>query len=266
VIEIGRSLRFAAVEWGAGPGEALEPGHDAGALRELCAAAGLAVSGLSVQDRDVTAATPRRARPYIRQAVALGAQFVRLFAPPYRGGSFTREQSRARAGLDALVELAAPDGVKVLVETSPATLAPTPELAVGLVEHQAPELAGVLFDPGNTVIEGYLAPALAVATLGPYLHHVHVKNIAWRRAAGAWVWRYASLSQGMVVWPEIVCALAAAGFRGGFSIDHLSGKPTAARLALETERLRTLLGEPQCSTAGDTNQIRERSRPSPTNV
>jgi sugar phosphate isomerase/epimerase len=244
-------MRFGAIEWGAGPHEALERGRDAAAVTELCAAAGLAISGLSVQDHDVTVATPRRAAPYVRMASALGARFIRLFAPPYRGGSLAREQGKARAGLDAVVDRAATDGIVVLIETSPGTLAPTPGLAAALVEHRTPKHAGVLFDPGNTVIEGYLAPALAVARLGPHLHHMHVKNIVWRKVSGAWAWQYAPLTGGMLVWSEILAALAVAGYRGGFSIDHLSGTPTPERLRTETQRLRALLSE--VSPAGPAN-------------
>lgn len=241
VVDVARALRFTSVEWGAGPGQALEPGQDGASARERCAAAGLSVSGLSVQDPEVSAGTPRRAQPYVRLASALGARFVRLFAPQYGGGSLARDERSARAGLAAVIDFAAAAGVAVLIETSPGTLAPSAERAVGLVEHQAPEHAGVLFDPGNTVIEGYLAPALAVARLGPYLQHVHVKNIAWRRATGRWVWRYAAMSSGMVPWPELLDVLARAGYRGGFSIDHLTGRPTPARLEVESEHLRALV-------------------------
>jgi sugar phosphate isomerase/epimerase len=241
-------MQFSAIEWGAGPCEALQRRQDPMAVTELCAAAGLAISGLSVQDHDVTVATPRRAAPYVKMASALGAHFIRLFAPPYRGGSLAREQRKARAGLDAVVDRAAADGIVVLVETSPGTLAPTPGLAAALVEHRTPKQAGVLFDPGNTVIEGYLAPPLAVARLGPHLHHLHVKNIVWRKVSGAWAWQYAPLTGGMLAWPEILAALTAGGYRGGFSIDHLSGTPTPERLRTETQRLRALLS--QVSTAG----------------
>ena len=154
-----------------------------------------------------------------------------------------RAATRLRFDIDAVVEHAAAMRMPILIETSPATLAPTPGLAAALVEHQAPEHAGVLFDPGNNVIEGYLHPALAVAQMGAHLHHLHVKNIAWSKASGRWAWRHASLTGGMVVWPEILAALAAAGYRGGFSIDHLSGRPTRGRLRSETEGLRALLSE-----------------------
>jgi sugar phosphate isomerase/epimerase len=263
VVNVARSLRFALIEWGAGPDQALGLEEDAAALRELCAAVGLAISGLSVQDHDVTVTTPRRALPYLRLASALGARFVRLFAPPYRGGSLAREQRRARGGLDAVIERAAPEGVAVLIETSPATLAPTPGLAAALVEHQAPKHAGVLYDPGNTIIEGYTNPALAVARLGPHLRHVHVKNIAWRSESGGWAWRYASLTGGLLVWPEILAALDAAGYRGGFSIDHLSGRPTRDRLRLETERLRALLSAGSPSPAATSDSTEKGVVPSP---
>jgi sugar phosphate isomerase/epimerase len=262
VVDVARSMRFTAIEWGAGPREALERRHDPVAVMELCAAAGVAISGLSVQDHDVTVATPRRAAPYVTMASSLGARFIRLFAPPYRGGSLAREQRRARAGLDAVVDRAAADGIVVLIETSPGTLAPTPGLAAALVEHRTPKHAGVLFDPGNTVIEGYLAPALAVARLGPHLHHLHVKNIVWRKVSGAWAWQYAPLTGGMLAWPEILAALAAGGYRGGFSIDHLSGTPTTERLRSETQRLRALLS--QVSPGGAVNDLtRKGGAPSP---
>jgi sugar phosphate isomerase/epimerase len=213
----------------------------------------VAISGLSVQDQGVTVTTPRRALPYLRMASGLGARFLRLFAPPYRGGSLAREQRRARDGLDAVVEHAAAARITVLIETSPATLAPTPGLAAALVEHQAPRHAGVLFDPGNNVIEGHLCPALAVARMGPHLHHLHVKNIAWTKVSGRWAWHHASLTGGMVVWPDILAALAAAGYRGGFSIDHLSGGPTRVKLRSETERLRALLSQASAEAGAPTS-------------
>ena len=241
VIEIARALQFDVIEWGVGAGHAVELGQDAAALRKRCAAAGVGLSGVSVQDAEATLAAPRRALPYLRLASALGARFIRLFAPPYQGGSLAVEQRTARDGLDAIVKEAREEGMAVLIETSPATLAPTPGLAAALVDHQPPERAGILFDPGNTVIEGYVHPALAVARMGPHLHHVHVKNIAWRNGSDGWTWRHASLTGGMLAWPDILAALAGAGYRGGYSIDHLSGKPTRGRLRSETEALRALL-------------------------
>jgi sugar phosphate isomerase/epimerase len=231
------------VEWGSGPGQAIEQPGAGSEIRRLCDRAGLLTSGLSVQDPEVTLATPRRVAPYVRLAVSLGAPHLRVFAPAYHGGSLHREQQRARAGLARVVDLAAPAGLAVLIETSPATLAPSPELAAALVEQHSPAHAGVLYDPGNTVIEGYAAPALAVARLGRDLKHVHVKNIAWVRRAGVWQWRYAPLAGGLLNWREILGSLAAARYSGGLSIDHLGGQSTRQLLRRETDLLRELVSQ-----------------------
>jgi sugar phosphate isomerase/epimerase len=90
-------------------------------------------------------------------------------------------------------------------------------------------------------IEGYVAPRLAVERLGPYLRHVHVKNVAWAQQARAWRWRYAALADGLVDWPSTMAALAAAGYGGWFSIDHLGGRPTQGLLGSETDHLRRLV-------------------------
>jgi sugar phosphate isomerase/epimerase len=243
VIDVAVSLGFTAVEWGCGPGHAierLELGHE---LQQQCERAGLRSSGLSVQDPEVTFATPRSAAPHVALAVALGAPHLRLLAPPYRGGSLQREQQRVRDGLDFLVDLAAPSGIAVLVETSPMTLAPAPEFAVALVEQHPPERAGVLYDPGNMAVEGHLSPALAIARMGRHLRHVHVKNIAWSRRGEAWRWRHASLASGMLDWRTILDRLAVTRFEGTLSIDHLGGAPTRARLNSESSYLRTLMAE-----------------------
>jgi sugar phosphate isomerase/epimerase len=243
VIEVAVSLGFPAVEWGCGPGHAIERPELGPELRELCQRAGLQSVGLSVQDPEVTFTTPRRAAAHVGLAVALGAPHVRLLAPPYRGGSLAREQQRVRDGLDFLVDLAAPSGIAVLVETSPVTLAPAPELAAVLVEQHPPERAGVLYDPGNMAVEGHIAPALAIARLGDYLRHVHVKNIAWSHRGDAWRWRHASLAGGMLDWRAILDRLAVARYEGTFSIDHLGGAATRARLGSESSYLRTLMAQ-----------------------
>lgn len=243
VIDIAAALGFSAVEWGCGPGTAIDQPAAGARIRELCDAAGLAISGLSVQDPRVTVAAPSRAAHFLRLASVLGAPHIRFFAPPYRGGPLENERRRARQGVDVLVELAAPLGLAVLVETAPATIAPGPEFAALLVEQHPPERAGVVYDPGNMAIEGHLAPRLAIARLGGHLRHVHVKNISWSRSNGHWEWKHAAMSAGMLDWHEIVGGLAAARYRGGFSIDHLAGRPSRKALHTEIDQLRALVGE-----------------------
>jgi sugar phosphate isomerase/epimerase len=249
VIDVAVSLGFSSVEWGIGPGHAIEHPDCGSELRQLCDHAGLATGGLLVQDLEVTFGTPERAARYVRLAIELGAEYVRLFAPPYAGGSLVRQQERVREGVDLLVDLAAPQGLTVLVETSPETLAPAPDLAAALVEQHPPERAGVLYDPGNMAIEGSLAPRLAIARLDRCLRHVHVKNIAWSRHEGGWRWRHAELAEGVLDWREILDALAAARYEGRFSIDHLGGEPSPELLRAESDHLGELVAQASAATA-----------------
>jgi sugar phosphate isomerase/epimerase len=233
------------VEWGVGPGQAIAGPEDGRDVAERCRAAGMRTVGLSVQDPAVRlTAPPRTAAAYLTLAGELGAGHVRLFAEPHRGGGLAGQQRRHRQALDRLVERAAPDRVRVIVETSPGTLAASPELAMALVSHQPAKLAGVLYDPGNMVIEGDLGPGLAIAVLGRHLAHVHVKNIRWARAGGDWRWRYAPLDDGRVRWPEVIERLRQARYSGWYSLDHLPGRATAAVLRHESARLAELLAGP----------------------
>jgi sugar phosphate isomerase/epimerase len=241
VIDAALELGLDAVEWGLGPDEALTATGDGGELARRCQRAGLTVAGLSVQDLAVTLATPRRAFPCLALAAELGAPHVRFFAPPLGAGRLAAQQRRVRAGLDALVGRAGRRGPAVLVETSPDTLAASPGLAAALVAHHPPARAGVLYDPGNMLIEGYVGAPLALAELGRHVRHVHVKNIAWSRRDGTWSWRRAPLDGGMVDWGSTLRALARSGYRGRVAIDHLPGRATLALLRREAGRLRELL-------------------------
>jgi sugar phosphate isomerase/epimerase len=221
---------LSAVEWGIGPGQAVEsPRGAATALRRL----GVEAAGICVQGGAASLAAPARVRPFAALAAELGAPHVRVFAPELR------DRGRARGGLETAAEIAADHGVAVLVETAPATTTPSTAQARALVEGLPPERVGVLYDPGNMVIEGHVDPRLALAELGPYLRHVHVKNIAWRRVNGAWRWRHAPLDAGLLDWAEILSALQRAGYRGRLSLDHLGGRPSPATLRRELGALRS---------------------------
>jgi sugar phosphate isomerase/epimerase len=244
VLEAASTLGFGAVEWGVGPGQAIEDPDGAVQLAERCRAHDVRTVGVSVQDPAVRLTAPIRTTvAHVRLAAALGAGYIRLFAEPHRGGGVAAQQQRHRRALDRLVQRAAGDRVRVLVETSPDTLAASPELAMALVSHQPHKLAGVLYDPGNMVIEGDLGAGIAVALLGRHLAHVHVKNIRWARAGDDWHWRYAPLDGGRVRWPEVIERLRQGRYGGWYSLDHLPGRATEAALVRESARLAELLDD-----------------------
>lgn len=232
--EAARAVGLAAVEWGIGPGQALEsPRAARRALRNV----DVEPAGICVQGGAASLTAPARLGPFAALAAELGAPHIRVFAPAYRAGA----RERAPDGLARAAQIAAAHGVALLVETSPGTIAPSTAQARALVGGLPPEHVGVLYDPGNMAIEGHVDPALAVDELGPYLHHVHVKNIAWRRRAGTWSWPHAGLDAGLLDWRDVLSALRRARYTGKLSLDHLGGRPAVALLRREVAFLRTLL-------------------------
>src|SRR4051794_27071552 len=81
VVDAAVSLGISSVEWGSGRGHAIQATGSGAEIRQMCELAGLTISGLSVQDADVTLATPQRAAPYVGLAADLGSPHVRLFPP-----------------------------------------------------------------------------------------------------------------------------------------------------------------------------------------
>jgi sugar phosphate isomerase/epimerase len=214
-----------AVEWGIGPGQAVESPHE-GAAASL-GGLGVEAAGVCVQGGGASLTDPETLRPFAALAAELGAPHVRVFAPALD------EREHARDRLAAAAAITKEHGATLLVETAPDTIAPSTAQARALVDGFPPHEVGVLYDPGNMVIEGHVDPRLAIAELGPYLRHVHVKNIAWRREHGRWTWRHATLDEGLLDWGAIVAVLHEASYSGRLCLDHLGGKPSLITLRRE---------------------------------
>jgi sugar phosphate isomerase/epimerase len=101
-----------------------------------------------------------------------------------------------------------------------------------------PANVGVIHDIGNLVIEGYEDPAAGFEILGPYLGHVHVKNVAWRRVGtrddGSPEWRaeWAPMRDGQADIPAYLAALRVHGYDGWVTVEDFSTtRPLAERTA-----------------------------------
>ena len=226
------SLGLAGVEWalgdddGSGVGTGLRAGDR---LRRLATEAGIEVCGLAVQD----AGLMRDGRDLVRHAqfaAAAGAPHLRVFAPPYGGRDVDSELRQLAARLCAGAQAAEQLGVALLVEMSPGTIVPGPEWFARLATLADPSSIGAVYDPGSMMIEGHVAPLLAVATLERRLMHVHVKDVAPCREGATRQWTHVPPGRGMVPWVEVVEALTRAGYGGWCVIDHTGGEPTPQQL------------------------------------
>ena len=220
------------VEWSAADSE--RPGLRASSARaaelsRLATDHGLAVVGLSAQgDRAVTGRVGEFER-LLDLAQAMGAPQLRVSAPPYEGGDVGDELGRLADRLAERAGLAGSRDVRLLVGIAPGTLIPGPEWFRRAARDLAPERLGAVYDPGGMVVEGRIAPRLAIAALGGYLQHVQVKDMLPRHVNSAWDWTPALPGAGLVSWPGVLAALAAADYGGWLVIDRLSGQVRPAR-------------------------------------
>ncbi|MGC9665147.1 sugar phosphate isomerase/epimerase family protein [Planosporangium sp. 12N6] len=159
---------------------------------------------------------------------ALGAGRVRVTMPGVSDGDYRDLFDATRRDLEWVAGRAAYHGVTALVELHHGTIVASASAAVRLVDGLDPARVGVIHDIGNLVIEGYEDPSAAFRMLGPYLAHVHVKNVAWRpdgRApdgSAVWTPTWAPLRDGQADLASYLWALRAAGYDGWVTVEDFS--------------------------------------------
>ncbi|MFF1573677.1 sugar phosphate isomerase/epimerase family protein [Leifsonia sp. NPDC058292] len=159
----------------------------------------------------------------------LGARQVRVTMPRTDTGADYREVfAAARRDVARAAAKAAELGVKALIELHHETITPSASAAFRLVDGLDPEHVGVIHDLGNLVIEGQEHPLSAFQLLGPYLAHVHVKNVRWvpgdPESDGTVPWRaeWATLRAGQADVSAYFTALHEFGYDGWVTSEDFS--------------------------------------------
>ena len=155
----------------------------------------------------------------------VGAPSIRVFAPWYDGSvRFDELFKRARAAYEKVEQTAREMGVRAVLELHNGCIAASASGARRLLEGRDARWVGAIFDPGNMIREGMENWRMGIEILGPYLHHVHVKDGRWVRGADArWTMENASLAEGMVDWKQVVDALKSANYEGFLDIEDFRG-------------------------------------------
>ncbi len=185
----------------------------------------------------------------LRATARLGAGRARVAMPRLGGADYRELFARARADLERAVRLASELGVMVLVELHHRTITASASAALRLVDGLDPRHVGVIHDLGNLVIEGQEDPLAGFQLLGPYLAHVHVKNVAWRPTGGRgfegavlWEPAWAPLRTGQADVAAYVRALVEHGYDGWITLEDFSTElPLEERLRDDLAYLRAVL-------------------------
>jgi len=170
-------------------------------------------------------------------AQIMGASSIRVSPPGYDGvENYNDLYEEALDGFGRVEALAERYRVRANIELHPHGICCSASLAYRLVSNFDPDFVGVIYDPGNMMMEGYENWQLGLELLGPYLSFVHVKNAAWiadsqNHGQKQWKASVVPLREGSVRWDKVLEALDKVGFGGWLSLEDLSPGNTHQKLA-----------------------------------
>jgi len=160
-------------------------------------------------------------------ASELGCPHIRVGTAPYDPKvGFWRQLSEVVEGWREVERLAKEFKVKALAELHHGLIVASASAMHMLVRNFDPQHVGVIFDPGNMVIEGREEWRKGMEILGDYLAHVHVKNaIMVRGKDGSWRPKWVGLDEGLADWRGIIRDLAEVGYEGALSVEDFRQIP-----------------------------------------
>ena len=173
----------------------------------------------------------------MKAAVVMGAPMLRIGSAGYNGSTHYDDlREKVTEDYRTIESMAAEHGVKALIEIHANTICPSASAAMRILEHFDPEHVGAILDPGNMVIEGMERWRMGIEILGPYLAHVHAKNMLWLQDEdGNWKWDNASLENGLANFEEIVSSLHEYGYDGYINLEDFRGGYCTEPVGITTE-------------------------------
>ncbi|MCX7705175.1 MAG: sugar phosphate isomerase/epimerase [bacterium] len=159
---------------------------------------------------------------------------VRCHSYHFDGGiSFDELMQRQRRWLEEVVLPEAEKfDVRLNIEQHHINICCTPNACRQLVDGLSERYVGIIFDPGNSAVEGFTRPEYSISVFGKYLAHVHVKNCRQiTETEGAvsgrkYKMEFGSISEGDLDWIAIIKALKNAKFEGFLSLEALDKRPS----------------------------------------
>lgn len=176
----------------------------------------------------------------------IGASQFRVVVPWYgfnweemKKSNYPQLYEQSKKELVPIEKLSGEYGIKAIIETHFGNICSSAGLTYRLVGDFDPKCIGVIYDPGNMIVEGRESWKMGLELLGDYLAHVHVKNLLWQygdkdylgnKCEPGWHWSWADIDAGMVDWQEVINALKLAGYDGYLSLEDFSPKLIEERL------------------------------------
>ena len=222
-------------------------------VRREVEAIGLQVSGLTTYYRlgmthpPDAAAELRGLRRAFTIAHNLGARYLRCSGAPI-GENVTYESARAafRRQVEEVAPVAEEHRIVLTLEQHPGYFFASAGQILDMLRGLEHPYLGIVYDPGNTLWEGFERPAVQIDMLGNLIRAVHVKNAMPRPSEGPAETLPADptrLDQGLLDWPALVAQLENQADAAYLTLeDFFDGFGSVERkLAWDVAYLRSLL-------------------------
>ena len=141
-----------------------------------------------------------------------------------------------REGLERLQAIGHQFGIRYVMETHGSSVFASPVVAHFLLAGLDPAVFGIIYDPANTYIEGFVRPRGAVEVIGDYMGYLHIKNVRWQttmrtlpdnRERKVWFPEKCALDAGLVDYQEVFFALNCAGLDPWLSFEEMYSEKDA---------------------------------------
>lgn len=183
LVRIAKDAGAEALEWGLGPLDQAE--KEAVEAKKAAEEAGMQI--LSFLNAGPLWKTDE-IRRWSDAVKAGGAHILRVAHPwfawdynesVHQADDFMRLVELSQEGLARLMDLGKEYDIRYVLETHSASCFASPLMVPWILKEFDPEYCGVIYDPANTLIEGFIRPRAAVEIMKEYIAYLHIKNIAF---------------------------------------------------------------------------------------
>ena len=229
IVKIALDAGVQGIEWGLGAIEGIE--KETKLMRKATEDAGLEV--LSYINGGKLWKTDEIRR--YSEAVAAGNGHILRVAHPWfafnydeslhQPDSFMTLVEMSREGLAKLMELGKEYNIRYVLETHAGSCFASPLAVPWILKDFDPKYCGVIYDPANTLIEGFVRLRGAVELMGDYIAYIHAKNLAFVEKTDengklTFGRQRRTVDQGMIDYVELMFALKMHNWHGFFSFEE----------------------------------------------
>ena len=236
IVKIALDAGVQGIEWGLGAME--DVAKETVAMRKATEDAGLEVvsyiNGGKLWKTD-------EIRRYSEAVAAGGGHILRVAHPwfaynydeaVHQPDNYMTLVEMSREGLAKLMELGKEYDIRYVLETHKGSCFASPLMVPLALKEFDPRYCGVIYDPANTVLEGFVLPRIAVEVMKDYIAYVHTKNLMFKEGTSPdgrtrLEFERRTVDKGAVDYVEVMFALKLHNWDGWFSFEEFVSKDPA---------------------------------------